>query len=91
MFCFGARIIYNGIRTAFRGGRGPIPRPPNQKPPMGVDVNKEESDEAVDAAALTYLLNRRKIINPSNLCRRLSYPGQVKSVGPHGHPGLPPS
>ena len=29
MFHFGARIVYNGIRIAFRGGRGPIPRPPN--------------------------------------------------------------
>ena len=40
MFHFGAQIVYNGIRTAFRGGRGPIPRPPNSKPPMGGEVNK---------------------------------------------------
>ena len=35
MFCFGARVVYNGIRTAFRGGRGPIPRPPKLKAPHG--------------------------------------------------------
>ena len=40
MFLFGAWIAYNGIRTAFRGGRGPVPRPPTQKPPMGGEVNK---------------------------------------------------
>ena len=29
MFYFSARIDHNGMRTASRGGRDPIPRPPN--------------------------------------------------------------
>ena len=58
MFRFGARTVYNGIRTAFRGGRGPIPRPPNKNPAMGGEVNKSTTEDMV----VWVLSNRQRLV-----------------------------
>ena len=53
MVCFGARVIYNEIRTAFRRGRGPIPWPPKLEPPVGGEVNKPKPLIPPDGSPMT--------------------------------------